>query len=151
MNPWVQALHAAAGMLWVGGIFFAYMGLRPAAEGLPPEERLRLWHRVFSRFFPWVWIFIALLLVTGYWDLFARFGGFGGPLYLSIMHLVGLVMIILFAYLHLFLYRALGSRLTKGDVSGAARAMGRIRPIMVINLALGVLLIFVGVAGPGWA
>lgn len=150
MNQLVQFLHAVSAVLWVGGIFFAFMALRPAAEGLPPEERLRLWHRVFTRFFPWVWLFIVLLLVTGYTDLFARFGGFGGPVYLAVMHWVGLVMIALFAYLFFFPYRTLGSSLAKGDVASAAGAMGRIRPIMVINLTLGILLVLVGVAGSAW-
>src|SRR4029078_12758895 len=71
------ALHALAAVIWVGGMFFAYMVLRPASGPLDPASRLALWHRVFSRFFPWVWASIAVLLVSGYWMLFVHFGGFG--------------------------------------------------------------------------
>ena len=148
LDLWAQTVHAVAGMLWVGGIFFAYMALRPAAEGLAPPERLALWRRTFSRFFPWVWLFIGLLLASGYWDLFARFGGFGGPRHLAVMHWVGLLMAALFTYLYFLPYRALGRALTAGDLAAAAAAMRRIRPVMAINLGLGIFNTLVGVAGP---
>ena len=72
------ALHVLAAVVWVGGMFFAYMVLRPAAGPLETAERLALWHRVFGRFFPWVWACIVLLLVSGYVMLFRAFGGFAG-------------------------------------------------------------------------
>ncbi len=72
------ALHALAAVVWVGGMFFAYMVLRPSAGPLEPPLRLALWPRVFGRFFPWVWASIAVLLVSGYAMLFLRFGGFAG-------------------------------------------------------------------------
>jgi len=41
MNLLAQGLHAVAATLWIGGIFFAFMALRPAAqEVLQPRERL---------------------------------------------------------------------------------------------------------------
>ena len=72
------ALHVLAAVVWLGGMFFAYMVLRPAAGPLEQRERFALWHRVFGRFFPWVWASIVLLLVTGYGMLFRGFGGFAG-------------------------------------------------------------------------
>ena len=48
------AIHALAAVVWVGGMFFAYMALRPAASMLPPQERLPLWRRTFAGFFVWV-------------------------------------------------------------------------------------------------
>lgn len=39
-----QAVHGLAAVAWVGGIFFAYMALRPAANAtLDPTLRVRLW------------------------------------------------------------------------------------------------------------
>lgn len=50
-----KLIHLLAAIVWVGGMFFAYMVLRPAAvEVLEPPARLRLWNVVFRRFFPWV-------------------------------------------------------------------------------------------------
>src|ERR1700675_1888451 len=50
------AFHILAAVIWVGGMFFALMVLRPSTGPLEPAVRLALWHRVFSRFFAWVWL-----------------------------------------------------------------------------------------------
>src|SRR3990170_170272 len=95
------ALHVLAAVIWVGGIFFAYMVLRPSAGPLEPPLRLALWQRVFRRFFPWVWLSIILLLVSGYAMLFLRFGGFAGAgPHIHVMQVTGILMMALF--LHLF-------------------------------------------------
>ena len=40
----------------------------------------------FQKFFPWVWVAILLLLVSGYWMMFTTFGGFAGAgLYIHLM------------------------------------------------------------------
>ena len=49
-------LHLLAAVIWVGGMFFAYMALRPATGSLEPSIRLTLWSQTLKRFFPWVWI-----------------------------------------------------------------------------------------------
>ena len=42
-------------VVWVGGMFFAYVCLRPvAAAQLPPPQRLPLWRCVFDLFLNWV-------------------------------------------------------------------------------------------------
>ena len=47
--------HLLAAAIWVGGMFFAYNALRPAAaQALEPPLRLELWVQVFRRFFVWV-------------------------------------------------------------------------------------------------
>ncbi|MEJ1958254.1 MAG: hypothetical protein WDM70_01360 [Nitrosomonadales bacterium] len=44
-----KLLHLLAVILWVGGMFFAYVVLRPSAvEILQSPERLRLWDKVFT-------------------------------------------------------------------------------------------------------
>ena len=62
--------HILAIVIWVGGMFFAYMALRPAAASvLEPQQRLTLWSAVFARFFPWVWLAVISILASGYWML----------------------------------------------------------------------------------
>ena len=59
-------LHVLSVVVWVGGMFFAYMALRPvAASVLEPPQRLTLWAGVFGKFFPWVWGSVVLLLGSG--------------------------------------------------------------------------------------
>ena len=96
------ALHILAAVIWVGGMFFAYVVLRPSVGLLEPEARLALWQRVFRRFFPWVWLSIVVLLASGYGMLFLYLGGFagaGGSVH--IMQAIGIVMMLLFAHLYL--------------------------------------------------
>ncbi len=62
------ALHVLSAVIWVGGMFFAYMAMRPAVvEVVEPAQRGALWCHTLTRFFRWVWAAVALLLITGYW------------------------------------------------------------------------------------
>ena len=96
------ALHLLSAVIWVGGMFFAYMALRPAAAKiLEPPARLQLWVQVFKLFFLWVWLSIITLLITGYWMLFGVFGGFANAgMHIHIMNGAGLLMVLI--YLHVF-------------------------------------------------
>ena len=51
LRPLLLFLHLAGVIVWVGGMFFAYFCLRPAAvRVLQPPQRLPLWfHRILSR------------------------------------------------------------------------------------------------------
>jgi uncharacterized membrane protein len=87
-------------VVWVGGMFAAYVCLRPAAGALEPSQRLPLWRRFFVKFLPWVWVCVLLLLLSGYWMLLTSFGGFAGaPLYINLMQAIGWAMIALFVWL----------------------------------------------------
>jgi len=143
----IQILHGIAAIIWVGGIFFAYMALRPAANiTLEPKQRLTLWQSTFSHFFPWVWVMIIILLTTGYIDLFNRFDGFKhGLLYLELMHGMGLLMIALFVYLYFGLYRILSKYVKEENTSAAALIMNKMRPIIAINLILGLSTSAIGI------
>ena len=81
------SLHILAAIVWIGGMFFAVLVLRPASGDLEPTDRLPLWGRTFAKFFPWVWASVALLVLTGYWMIFERWGGFADlPLHGHLMH-----------------------------------------------------------------
>ena len=145
------ALHVLAAVIWVGGMFFAYMVLRPAVGPLEAAERLALWHRVFGRFFPWVWASIVLLLASGYGMMFLYFGGFAGaPLYIHIMQGIGIIMMLLFLHLFFAPWRRLGRAVEGKAFPEAAKQLGQIRRIVAINLALGLLTVAVGASGRFW-
>lgn len=109
-------VHLIASLVWVGGMFFAYVALRPALAAFEPPDRLTLWTRVFGNFFPWVWASIAALLITGYAILFGFFGGFAGAgLYIHLMHGIGLVMMLIFGHLFFAPYRQLRRAVAGGD------------------------------------
>ena len=145
------ALHVLAAVVWVGGMFFAYVVLRPAAGPLEPADRLPLWHRVFSRFFPWVWASIVLLLISGYGMLFRAFGGFAGaPQHVNVMQGIGIVMMLLFLHLYFAPWRRFGHAVEGKAFPEAAKELGQIRRIVAINLALGLMTIAIGASGRFW-
>lgn len=151
MTALALALHTLGAVVWVGGMFAAYMCLRPAAGPLEPPVRLKLWRDFFARFFPWVWAAVVLLLASGYWMLFTTFGGFrGAGVHIHIMHLLGLVMAVLFfALFHgpwLNFKRAVDST----DWPTAATSLNRIRQIIAVNLPLGLIVAIVGASGRYW-
>jgi uncharacterized membrane protein len=142
-------LHALSAVVWVGGMFFAYMVLRPvAANQLEPPERLTLWAGVFSRFFPWVWTGIGLLLATGFWMVFAVFGGFGAVgLHVHLMLVLGIVMMLIFFHVFFAPFKRLKQAVAAGDWQEGGRQLAMIRIMVGINTLLGLLVIAVAVGG----
>ena len=145
------ALHVLAVVVWVGGMFFAYMVLRPSAGPLASEARLQLWHRVFRRFFPWVWASILVLLLSGYGMMFRSFGGFAGaPLYIHAMQGIGILMMLIFLHLFFSPWRRFAGAVTSERFPEAASQLNQIRRIVATNLGLGLLTIVVGASGRFW-
>ncbi|MBW8371837.1 MAG: hypothetical protein K0M66_12830 [Thiobacillus sp.] len=138
------ALHLLAAVAWVGGIFFAYMALRPASMLLEAPLRLNLWAAAFGRFFPWVWGFIAVLLVSGHMLMSQA------PPRASLLAMaaIGWAMSLLFAYLYFALFASLKRAVTASDTPAAAQAMTRIRPVMATNLAFGLAASALGALHP---
>ena len=149
--PLLIALHILAAVVWVGGMFFAYMVLRPSAGPLESPARLALWQRVFGRFFPWVWASIAILLISGYTMLLIHFGGFAGAdLHINVMQLTGIAMMLLFLHLYFAPWRRFCRAVETGAVQDAAKQLNQIRRIVAINLVLGLLTVAVGASGRFW-
>jgi len=144
-------LHVLAAVVWVGGMFFAYMVLRPSAGPLEPESRLALWHRVFHRFFPWVWTAVIVLLASGYGMMFRYFGGFAGAgLYINVMHGIGIVMMLLFMHLFFVPWRRFSKAVETKHFTEAGKHLGQMRLIVATNLVLGLITIIVGASGRFW-
>ena len=149
--PILVTLHILAAVIWVGGMFFAYMVLRPSAAPIEPAVRLALWHRTFRRFFPWVWASIVLLLVSGYAMMFLYFGGFAGTgLYVYVMQGTGILMMLLFLHLFFGPWRRFGQAFEREAFPEAAKELDQIRRIVAINLVLGLLTVIVGASGRFW-
>jgi uncharacterized membrane protein len=144
-------LHVLAAVVWVGGIFFAYMVLRQSAGPLEPAVRSALWHRVFRSFFPWVWTSIVLLLLSGYGMIFLYLGGFAGiGRYINVMQGMGIVMMLLFLHLFFVPWRRFGRAVEREAFAEAAKELDEIRRIVAVNLALGLITVIVGASGRFW-
>lgn len=144
-------LHILSAVVWVGGMFFALLVLRPATAPLDPGLRLELWSRVFDRFFRWVIAAIVLLLASGYWMSFALYGGLVRlPLYVNLMQGLGIIMTLLFFHLYFAPWRRFRAALARQDFRAAAGQLNQIRIIVTVNLLLGLLTVAVGSSGRYW-
>ena len=140
-------LHLLAAIVWVGGMFFAHMALRPAVnELLQPPQRLPLMLKVFDGFFPWVWLCVVLILASGYWILLGLHDAVA-PASQWFMAGVGTLMAAIFIYIYTIPYRRMGAALRGGELPPAGAAMALIRRLIGINLILGLLVSLVAVAG----
>src|SRR5208282_3760687 len=136
----LKALHVLGVVLWVGGMAFALMVLRPSLGVLEPLDRLTLHGQVFSRFFRIVWHVMPIILLSGYAMLFGVYGGFGGVnAAVHLMHLLGLIMAAVFVYIALVPWPALRGALETDDKAIAVASLDRIRKLITLNLVLGLL------------
>ncbi len=141
-------IHVLAAIIWVGGMFFAHIILRPAVADLEPAQRLSLFRQLFKRFFLWVWVSIAALLASGYWIVFAVYNGFASlPVYSHLMNGIGWLMFLLFLHLWFALYRKFKQAMAADDTAEVARRLGQIRLIVTVNLVLGLINSVVGASG----
>ncbi|MWV15902.1 hypothetical protein F3I16_07525 [Pseudomonas sp. L-22-4S-12] len=139
----IYTLHLLAALIWVGGMFFAWMILRPAAVSvLEAPARLTLWAEVFRRFFQWVWLAVLLLPVSGMGLLHLRFAGFEtAPRYVHIMIGLYIAMLALFLRIQFLQLPELRRAIAAQNWPVGGETLGRIRKLVGINLLIGLALV----------
>lgn len=140
-------VHVLSAVVWVGGMFFALLVLRPASGPLDPPARLALWRRVFTGFFPWVFAAIVLLLISGF-TLFL--GGYAAGPHVHVMMTVGIVMILIFFHLYFAPWKRFQVALDAGQNAAAAAQLNQIRILVMVNLVLGLITAAIGASGRYW-
>jgi uncharacterized membrane protein len=152
MTPFslIYSLHVLAALVWVGGMFFAWMVLRPAAiKALEGPARLKLWVEVFQGFFRWVWVAVVLLPVSGVGMLHMQFNGFeGAPRYVQVMMGLYVVMTALFIRIQALMLPELRTTVVEQDWPAGAAVLGRIRKLVGINLLVGLALVAIAATRP---
>ncbi len=139
-------VHLACAITWLGGMFFAYFCLRPAAaEVLAPPQRLPLWVATFSRFLPWMAVAVLLLIATGL-GMLLPVGFANAPRGWHLMLGLGLVMAAVFGHVHLTLFPKLRAACAASAWPAAALVLNRIRQRVALNLALGALVVAAAVS-----
>jgi uncharacterized membrane protein len=137
----LKAVHVICAVVWVGGMFFAYVVLRPSLSVLEPPQRMALHGQVFRRFFKIVWHVMPLIILTGLAMIFAVFGGMAGVRWhIHVMLLLGLVMAGVFLAIFFGPYRTF--RVTPGPAD-----LDSIRKLIGINLVLGLFIVAIAVLG----
>jgi len=139
-------LHVISDVVWVGGMFVAYLAVRPAAvEALEPPQRLKLWAGIFTRFFRWVWVAVILILGTGF-SMMGRMPSV--PVYVIVMACIGVVMSAIFMHVYFAPFGRLKRAVQDEDWKAGGAALGQIRMLVGISLALGLLNVAIGVLRP---
>lgn len=148
--PVVYALHVLATLVWVGGMFFAWMILRPAiVASLEGPLRLKLWLAVFPRFFVWVWVAVLALPVTGVAMIHSQFRGFEtAPRYVQVMMGLYVVMVAIFLRIQSLQLPALRNAVAAEQWIEGASALGRIRRLVGINLLVGMAVVTIAAVRP---
>jgi uncharacterized membrane protein len=127
-------------VLWVGGMFFAYVVLRPSMAAIEAPQRMLLHTRVFKTFFLVIWHVMPLILITG----FAMLGFIGGmenaPWQIHTMLGTGLLMAAVFLAIFFGPYRQFRRTI---DRTRMASSLNSIRKLIGVNLVLGLLTVIV--------
>lgn len=144
-----HAVHVLFAVLWVGGMAFALIAVRPSLAAVErPAERLALMAGIHRRFFLVVWHAMPITLVTGYVLLFGHFGGFrGSAWHIHLMHLTALLMSGIYLAIFFGPWKRMRAALAAGDTAGATAANEAIGKLVTANLALGLVTVFVAAWG----
>ena len=134
-------LHVAGAIVWIGGMFFAYFCLRPAAgQVLDPPQRLALWAAVFRLFFRYAAVAVVALVVSGF-GMLMPFGFSAAPHGWLTMMVLGLAMAGIFVWVYAVLYPRLAKQTRASAWPDAATTLNSIRRLVAVNLLLSLLVV----------
>jgi uncharacterized membrane protein len=136
----LKALHLLFAVLWVGGMFFAYVVLRPSLAAIEAPQRMLLHTRVFKKFFLVVWHAMPLILITGGAMLALQWNMATLPWQINAMMGLGLLMAAVFLVIVFGPYRQF-RRTT--DRNRMAASLDSIRKLIGVNLVLGLITVIV--------
>lgn len=139
-------LHISGAIVWIGGMFFAYFCLRPAAgKILDPALRLPLWAATFRLFLRYAAVSVVALIASGFGMLFL-IGISAAPHGWLTMMVLGVVMAAIFAWVYGRLYPRLVAATKASAWPGAATALNAIRRLVAVNLLLSLVVIIAAVS-----
>lgn len=137
----VMAVHILCAVLWVGGMFFAYMVVRPSLVAIDPPQRMLLHTQVFRRFFLVVWHAMPLILLSGFAMAVWQYGGMAHLRWnINAMMGIGLLMSLIFLYIVLGPYKRF-RRTT--DRTRMASSLDSIRKLIGVNMVLGLITVVI--------
>jgi uncharacterized membrane protein len=136
----VKALHLLCAVLWVGGMFFAYVVLRPSLAAIEAPQRMLLHTQVFRKFFLVVWHAMPLILISGFAMIGLQWDMATAPWQIQAMMGLGLLMAAVFLAIVFGPYRQF-RRTT--DRNRMASSLDTIRKLIGVNLILGLVTVIV--------
>jgi uncharacterized membrane protein len=136
----LKALHLLCAVIWVGGMFFAYIVLRPSMAAIEAPQRMLLHTRVFKSFFLVIWHAMPLIIITGFAMVALHWDMATAPWQLNAMMGLGLLMAAIFLAIFFGPYRQFRRTI---DRARMASRLDAIRKLIGVNLVLGLLTVIV--------
>lgn len=129
--------HLVAAIVWLGGMTFMLLALRPSLPALEaPAQRLKLLAAVLRRFFAVVWTAIGVLLLSGAY-MYGHADAQAAPLGWHLMSGLGVLMFLVFGHLYFSPYRRLQLAVAAADWPAAAGRATLIARLVGVNFVLG--------------
>ena len=130
-------LHYLATIMWIGGMAFNILVLRPSMAAIDQNQRTTLGTKVLKRFIIFAWLSITVLILTGIPIAFSRvaFEDFLSTTYGIVLlskHFVTLIMIFIVAWVSFVLSTKLAPFAPKSNT---------ILILVKTNLSLGILVL----------
>lgn len=137
MYTFFKFFHLVAAIVWLGGMSFMLLALRPSLPAVEaPPQRLKLLVTVLRRFFAAVWAAIGVLLLSGVY-MFGHADAQAAPLGWHVMSGIGLLMFLIFGHLYFSPYRRLQQAVAAADWPAAAGRAKTIARLVGVNFVLG--------------
>jgi uncharacterized membrane protein len=144
LHATLKSIHLLAMLVWLGGMFFALVCLRPALGVLePPPLRLRLMSAVLQRFFVAVSWAAGLMIASGALMMASVPPGGKPTPAVAAMAVLGVVMIGVFVFVRVVPFKRLQAALAASDGPAAGAALNAIRQLVALNLAIGAAIVLI--------
>lgn len=142
----LKILHQFAVIIWIGGMFFAFMVLRPVVnQQLKSPQTLIFWRAVFAIFFHWVWLSITIILASGL-HMISQMGGFEKlPFNVYLMAALGIMMMLIFFYVFFTAYRQFKRFVAVEEWQHASIALVQIHVLIGLNLIIGLVTVVIAI------
>ena len=140
--------HLSAVVVWVGGMALMQLAVRPsAATLLEPAQRVAFMAATLGRFFSIAAFVIVILLISGGWMMQVMAEVQQLPVFVHVMAGLGLVMTAVFGHLRFAIFPRLRRAVAAQDWPLGGQILASIRPLVTLNLVLGVVTICVATIG----
>jgi len=135
----VTAIHLLCVVLWVGGMAFLLVTLRPSMGAIDPAARLVLQGAVFRRFFRLVWQIMPMAIASGLLLLILSYSHQALPWEVMVMQTGGLLMAAIFIGMVLVPNKRFQAKLAAGTATAADVAP--IRRLIWLSLGIGAVIL----------
>jgi uncharacterized membrane protein len=135
----VTAIHLLCVVLWVGGMAFLLLTLRPSVSVIDPTARLALQGAVFRRFFRSIWQVMPMAIVSGLLLLILSYSHHALPWPVMVMQTGGVLMAAIFIGMVLVPNKRFQAKLAAG--AATAEDIVPIRRLIWLSLGIGAVIL----------